>query len=554
MRDFARLAETPYDAVIIGGGIYGLFTAWDASLRGLAVALVEKGDFGHATSSKTLRVIHGGLRYLQTGDLRRMRESVRERTIMMRIAPHLVHPLPVLIPTYGHGMRGKHALSVALKVHDLVGFDRNRLDDPSKSLPPSQSLSREECLRLFAGLEDPGLTGAGTYHDCQMYSSERLILSVFRSAVKAGAQLANYVEATGFISEGSRLAGVRALDLPTGDPVDIRAGIVINCAGPWTEHVSGLSSGTPRRLAFSKAFNLLVRKELTTEYALGVYSKATPGKKSRMFFINPRPDGCLIGTEHLPYDGEADELEVTEGEIQSFLAEVNEAYPPAHLSRDDVLCVYAGLLPADAYADGEVQLTRRFRISDEGVQGGPEGLISVIGVKFTESRHVAEKTVDLIFEKLGKSPPRCVTGVTPLHGGEIGRFAPFLAEARRSRPPALSSQAITHLVNRYGSAYPEILAYLDDEALSVDEELGSEQTLKAEVIHGIRDEMALKLSDIVFRRTALGVGGVPADEALQSCAAIAGAELGWSESVTREELEEVRARSSRSANTQALVY
>ena len=141
-RNLARLSENVYDVLIIGGGIYGLFTAWDAALRGLSVALVEKGDFGHATSSSSQRVIHGGLRYLRNANILQMRESIQERTNMIRLAPHLVHPLPFLIPSYGHGLRGKAALSLALKIHDLVGFDRNQLNDPQKHFPPGQTMSK----------------------------------------------------------------------------------------------------------------------------------------------------------------------------------------------------------------------------------------------------------------------------------------------------------------------------------------------------------------------------------------------------------------------------
>src|ERR671930_1078023 len=184
-RDLNRLATDAYDVLIIGGGIYGVCVAWDAALRGLSVALVERGDFGHATSSNSLRVIHGGLRYLQYGDLHRLRQSIQERTVFMRIAPHLVHPLPFFIPTYGHAMRGKEILALALRINDLIGFNRNRLEDPQKYLPPGRIISREECLRLFPGIEKKELTGGAIVYDCQLFSSERLILSFARSANKA---------------------------------------------------------------------------------------------------------------------------------------------------------------------------------------------------------------------------------------------------------------------------------------------------------------------------------------------------------------------------------
>src|ERR671918_2641974 len=188
-RNLANLSKHTYDVLVIGGGIYGVCAAWDAALRGLSVALVDKGDFGHATSSNSLRVIHGGLRYLRHGDLRRLRQSIQERTVFMRIAPHLVHPLPFLIPTYGHAMRGKEIHTLAVLMNDLIGLDRNRLEDPQKYLPPGRIIAREECLRLFPGIEKRGLTGGASVYDCQMFSSERLILSFARSATMYGAQV-----------------------------------------------------------------------------------------------------------------------------------------------------------------------------------------------------------------------------------------------------------------------------------------------------------------------------------------------------------------------------
>ncbi len=209
-RDLTELARKEFDLLVIGGGIYGAFVAWDAALRGLSVAMIEKGDFGHATSSNTLRVIHGGLRYLQYGNIPRMRRSIAERTAFMRIAPHLVHPLPFLIPTYGHWRESKALLSLALSLNELIGFDRNRLADPQKHLPRGRVISRDECRRLIPGVSDRGLTGGLMYYDCQMYDSERLILAVARSAAQAGAALANYVEATKFLRNGARVDGITA--------------------------------------------------------------------------------------------------------------------------------------------------------------------------------------------------------------------------------------------------------------------------------------------------------------------------------------------------------
>lgn len=546
----AHLSQGVFDLLIIGGGIYGLFAAWDAAARGLSVALVEKGDFGHGTSSNTLRVIHGGLRYLQHGDVLRMRQSIRERTNLMRIAPHLIHPMPFLLPTYGHSLRGKQALTLALKVHDLVGFDRNRLDDPQKHLPASRAISKQECLRLFRGVAAKGLTGGVIYYDCQMYDSERLMLAIARRADAAGAELANYVRATELLQEGSRVVGALAQDILVGDEMQIRARVVMFTGGPWTDHAWGLLKNLrpDRNLHFSKAFNLFVDRQFVPEYAVGVYGTGgfyggddTAGKGSRMYFITPWRGHSLIGTAHLPYGGDPDNLEVTDREVRSFLHEINKAYPGANLDLGDVRRVYQGLLPVDGYRGDEVHLTKRHQIRGYSKAEGLEGLISVLGVKFTESRHVAEKAIDLVFRKLGKSPPRCVTAITPVHGGQIERFDDFLDQTLRTRPKGLQSESIKNLVYRYGSSYPEVLEYLDD-----DSRLG-EDVASAEVLHSVRKEMAQTLSDVVFRRTSAGLTGDMDQERLKAWANLMAQELGWDRTRTQTELDTLGYPSARSA-------
>jgi glycerol-3-phosphate dehydrogenase len=588
-RGLNQLAADTYDVLIIGGGIYGVCAAWDAALRGLSVALVDKGDFGHATSSNSLRVIHGGLRYLQHGDFRRLRQSIQERTVFMRIAPHLVHPLPFLIPTYGHAMRGKEILTVALLVNDLIGLDRNRLEDPHKYLPPGRLISREECLLLVPGIEKKGLTGGAIVYDCQVLSSERLILSFVRSAIRAGAQAANYVEVFGLLRKGHRVAGVKARDLLHGSEMDIRARIVINASGPWLDRVLSLCNGhsPKRRLALSKAFNILVNRQLIPHYAVGIYAKnrfkdgdVLLSKGSRLLFLTPWHNRSLIGTVHLPYDCDPDHCEVTEDEIHGFLDEINEAYPAAALERQDVCLTYGGLLPIDNHGTG-VQLLKRYRIVDHKKEEGIEGLVSVMGVKLTEARHVAEKTIDLVFAKLGETPPKSATTKTPLHGGQIPQLSAFLTEQLQRKPQHVSADAFQRLVQFYGSAYPDVLKYLDEsfilsstktvtcrsenghspsrsegrqsvENLSSPNDTstaGNSSLIRAEILHSIREEMAQKLTDVVFRRTSLGIVGNQRGDVLRNTAAIMAKELGWNGVTTQREINE--AKTFLSARTQS---
>lgn len=295
-RDLNRLAEQKYDVLIIGAGIYGATMAWEATLRGLSVALVEKADFGSATSANSLKIIHGGLRYLQHADFKRARESVCERTALLRIAPHLIHPLPVLIPTYGYGLKGRAAFALGLAVNELIGFDRNRyIADPQKHIPPGHTISRGECLKLLPEIDQKGLTGGVLFYDAQVYNSERLPLAFLHSAKNAGAHLMNYAEVTGFLQNGNGVTGAQVKDVLTGDRFDIRAKMVINTAGPWIHSLLHLINGPlPSSSSFAKAINLVTRRPLIEKYAAGISSQsgyrdkdAIINKGSRYLFIAP---------------------------------------------------------------------------------------------------------------------------------------------------------------------------------------------------------------------------------------------------------------------------
>jgi glycerol-3-phosphate dehydrogenase len=277
-RDLARLSSNDFDLLIVGGGIYGICSGWTAALRGLSVAIVDRGDFCCATSANSLKLVHGGFRYIQHLDVPRIRESIRERRILLRIAPHLVHPIPFVIPTYGHGAQGKGPLLIALALYNLLAFDRNRgLKDPERRIPWGQVISKEECLQLFPALERNGLTGGVIFYDGQMYNPPRLALSYLKSAVEAGAEAANYVEVSGFLRDRDRVIGIKARDLLTGNDLEVRGRVILNASGPWVEEllrhmdVPGLRPPLP----FSKDLYLVVGRLLNQRYALAVPSKHT---------------------------------------------------------------------------------------------------------------------------------------------------------------------------------------------------------------------------------------------------------------------------------------
>ena len=469
-RDLSSMSKRHFDVVVIGGGIYGASVAWDAALRGLSVALVDKGDFGGATSANSQKIIHGGLRYLQHGDLRRMRESARERRILMRIAPNFVHPLPFLLPTYGYGMRSKMVMAAAMIINDLMSFDRNKGCDPDKRIPRGRIISREECLRLVPGLDDQGLTGGALWFDGQVLHPERLVLAFLLSAVTKGAEIANYAKVIGFLEEDNRIRGVRICDEFTKKVFEISSKIVVNTSGPWINQVLQLLNRKPsENWHFCRAL-VLVTKQLSAKIAFGVFSKRPYRDKddllkkgSRILFITPWQDSSLVGTLHGDEDSSPERGDVSEEEVNGFLNEVNEAYYGAGLKRDDVYQVYHGLLPivGKNAITGDAQIAKRCVIEDHAKEDGLEGLISVVGVKFTTARDAAEKTVNLALEKIGHQPVGCKTAETFLVGSKIEGFGDFLSKAVRNKPQELDVETVTHLVYQYGQAYREILDDLE---------------------------------------------------------------------------------------------
>lgn len=525
-RDLGSLAATPYDVVIIGGGIYGAAIAWEAALRGLSVALVEQSDFGGGASANSLKTIHGGLRYLQSADFRRMRHSIHERSTLLRIAPHLVQVLPVLVPTYGHGMKGKEALSAAIRVNDLLSYDRNRGLDASRHIPNAHMISKAETLKLAPGINEDGLTGGCIFYDAQAYNTERLTLAFLRSAENIGAVLANYTEAVAYLCEAGRVVGVRVKDRLSEATFEIRAKRIIVAAGAWTSTINGWLSNQPVQPRLAKAINVITRP-LFNDYAVGVSGGG------RLYFVSPWRGKAMIGTDYHLYNGNPDEMRVNDYEIDGLLRAVNEAVPSACLSRDDVTFVHRGLLPIDGVdSRGDVRLSKHPRIHDNGI-----GVISVEGVKYTTARGVAQHAVDLVFKSMERSAPPSVSASTPLYGGSLASIDDFVREQSADNPLQLSPEVIQHLVKNYGSEYRRVLTYYqrDDlpEALAI---------LRAEIKHAVKREMALTLADVVLRRTELGSASAPSESYLRFAARIMSTEFGWTDDRIRREVDAVTAQ------------
>ncbi|MGH7580603.1 MAG: FAD-dependent oxidoreductase [Gemmatimonadales bacterium] len=549
-RALAALAGREFDLLVVGAGITGAATAWDAAQRGLSVALLERGDFGGGTSAESLKVVHGGVRYLQHLDIVRVRESSRERRALLRMAPHLVHPMPFVVPTYGHGMRGPEILGAAFALLNTLTADRNRgLTDPTRRVPAARIVSRARLLEWFPDVNKEGLTGAGVFYDGQLFNPPRLVWAMVRTAARAGAAVANYCDVTALLLQGGRVTGVRVEDRLGGENFEVRARTVVNAAGPYAEALlvrSGIRKA--RSVPFSRDMALVLKRQLVNGRALALQTRyrdpsAVLTRGARHLFLVPWRGKTLVGVNSLIWRDEPDRLRVTEAEVADFVSEIAEADPKLGLTMDDVALVMAGLLPVEKGDEttGNVSFGKRPLVVDNARSDGVQGLVSAISNRYTVARGVAERAVDLVYRKLGREVRRCRTEVSRIHGADFFRFDALVREVSQSLPEGVDRGIADRLARDHGSAYGEVLR-LARERPDWGATIGGTGILRAEVVHAARSEMVCKLSDAVFGRTGVATVGDPGKAELEECADLVAAQLGWDAARRERELLAVRDR------------
>ena len=523
-RALSRLASEQFDLLIIGGGATGCFTARDAAMRGLKVALVETRDFASATSAHNSKLAHGGLRYLRNLEFSLVRESLRERRNLQAIAPHLVRPLPFLLPLHDGDANGRLTLSAGLTLYDLLSYDRNRMNDPAQKMPGHRWIGRTEALGREPVLEGKGFRGAFEYHDAQMYAPERIALECLIDADEHGAALANHLAAERLLVKDKRVEGASVRDGLSGDAFDIRARLTLVAAGPWADIFLEHGTGRPahHRLLRSKGIHLLLpeisRSALTVE-AGGGHN-----------FVLPWRGHTLLGTTDTEFRGPPETVAVSERDIEDFLALVNRYLPAAGLKREQVEFFYAGLRPLVDDGSGQTyNASRRSELVDHAKDDGVEGLLSALGGKWTTSRHLAEIITGHSVKKLGLKARACATATTLLPGARFDSWDALLRRHARKFPGIAS---IRHLTHMFGARLSQLLEDAKAEDLA---ELGESGDTMVQVIHAVREEMALTLEDVVMRRTSLGQFGPPRN--LAKVADMVGAMLGWDESRRWREME-----------------
>lgn len=538
-RSVVSLSEAPFDVLVIGGGVYGTAVAREAALRGLTVAIVEKGDFCGATSANSLKIIHGGLRYLQQMDLLRLRESVCERRAMMTIAPHLVSPLPCAMPTCGSGMKSRPIMMAGMLANRILSVGCNRGMPEDHHIPAGKTIGRTEWLRAAPSLDDPSFTGAALWHDACAYNTERLVIATLRAAVEAGAQAANYCEVTKLWNDGARTVGVEVTDRLTGERARIRAATTIVCTGPWLAQTLALPGGRvpcpPVPLALG--INVVLKRKWMDQLAVGLTAKGGE-HGDRLHFFMPWRDTTVAGTYYRTHEGTPDELAVTREDLTTLLSSLNRAWPAANIVEDDIALVHAGVLPATGRTarNGEPDLMRHYRLIDHAREDAHRGLISLLGVKYTTARDVAAKAIDLLAKKDHRILPPSRSERHPLPGGDVPSLATLLRDARQRHAGRLDDAIIDHLAMNYGSELDAVIALAGQRPDLLQPLSDATRVIGAEIIFAIRNEMAQSLTDVCFRRTDLASAGIPDEASVARCAELMAEECGWDSATVADEV------------------
>jgi glycerol-3-phosphate dehydrogenase len=512
--------DSDFDLIIIGAGINGAGIARDAAMRGLKVLLVDKGDVGGGTSAWSTRLIHGGLRYLEHGEFGLVRESLRERETLMRIAPHLVRPLPILVPIYQAARRGLWTMRAGMWAYDLLSFD--------KSLPRHRLLTPKEALQEVPSLDPKGLKGAALYYDAQVEFAERLVLENALSAVDNGATLLTYASVKQFVIENGEIRGVEVASEINGGNQQFTARLFINAAGPWVDEVLKKGVSEAKRLIGGTKGSHLIVGAFEGAPKTAIYVEAeTDG---RPFFIIPWNKHYLIGTTDIRFDGNPDNARITDEEIDYLLHETNRVLPDVRLRHEHILYTYSGVrpLPFTREAD-ERRITRRHFIRQHPRF---ENLLSIVGGKLTTYRSLSEEVVGLVFKKLGRRSPKCTTAEVSLPGNSN-------ADTNGERCSLTPSQT-ERLQRIYGTRLRSLW-----ELITAQRELGSAfdnetGALAAEIVFSFKHEFAQTLADCLLRRTMAGLNSSCGLEALESAAEVGRRFLGWSDERCAREIEEYR--------------
>ncbi|MCI0526034.1 MAG: glycerol-3-phosphate dehydrogenase [Nitrospira sp.] len=518
-----ELKTEKYDLIVIGGGIVGAGVARDAVLRGLSTVLFEQGDFASGTSSRTSRMIHGGIRYLEQGEFRLVFEASRERAILHRLAPHLVRPLSFLFPIYKETGRPPWMIRAGMILYDLMALFRN--------FHPHRMLSAKEILQQEPGLSPIGLRGGALFYDAQM-DDARLCLEVLLSARSSGAVIFNYTPVEGFIRRDGQIMGVLVRDLLTGERREVLGEQVINATGPWLDKLASMADPIVQpRLRTTRGSHLLVPR-ITREHAVVVTSRGD----DRVFFVIPWKGETLIGTTDLDYKEDPAQVRATPEEVAYLVNETRRVFPNSGLTEGQVIARFAGVRPlVNEPAVGASEVSREMEVSEN--RGG---MISIVGGKYTLHRLTAQQVVDRVVRKWGIRTEPSKSDRTPLWGGRMASLESYLQTEvpRAAQEYDVSQEEVRRLIRIYGARYERVLDRINKDRLLLSRVVPGELDILAQIDHAVQEEMAVRLSDFLRRRTGLALGRHRHDLGmLKTVSERMGMHLGWDAKRQHEEIQ-----------------
>lgn len=393
-RDIKKAVNQNYDIIIIGGGFYGVMLAYESSCRGLKTLLLDKNDFGSATSFNSLRIVHGGLRYLQSLDLYRFKESVGERKWFLKNFPELTKPVSCLMPLYNKGLQRNSIMWAALNLNDLLSITRNKSVNNGNSLLNGKVISSEKVREIFPKVDTKELKGGAIWNDGAMDDSQIVLFEILNTASENGCTPLNYFEVKEVITENEVVKGVAAIDKETNETFEFKSSLVINSAGPWSRELAKTFHKDFEELfKYSIAWNILFDVDALSDHALAI---TPPKDNAKAYFLRPWKGKLFAGTIHQAWDG-VEEIPIPDQEsIENFIDDLNLSIPSLNLTKDKILQIYSGLLPAKEQGTNEIAV--REVIVDHSEHNGPKGLFSLSGVKLTTSRLVAEKVLNKVLD------------------------------------------------------------------------------------------------------------------------------------------------------------
>ncbi len=527
-RDFSSIDSQAYDLIVIGGGINGAATARDAALRGLKTVLIDKGDFACGTTSWSSRLVHGGLRYLEYFEFNLVRESLAEREILLRSAPHLVHPLQLTIPIYAQGTRSYWEIWAGMVLYDLLSFDKTLLNH--------RMLPKGKLKQLFREVNPEGVQGAAQYYDGQVEYAERLCLEIVLSAQAAGADVLNYVKVTELVRQGNRITALSCKDELSEQTFAIATHdktIVVNTSGPWVDEVCdevvegdrNAPLGDSHRIGGTKGSHIVVDAFPGAPEA-AFYVEAL--SDNRPFFILPFLGQYLIGTTDLRFEGDLDRVKASNDEIDYLITETNKVFPSARLSRESVKFTYSGVRPLPYEKGKKPGAVTRNHILYDHSREGVVNMVSLIGGKLTTHRRVGEEMVDWAYKRQGASKTACQTRVQTLPGA-ILPTDPRIAEATEAYCDRLSLPTLDHLFTLYGARTFGLLQLIDDAPELAEPIADGLPDIKAQVVYAVNSEMACTISDICRRRTMMSLQSAYGLSGLDVIVQTLKDHCGWSE-------------------------